>query len=108
MNIEDALKESVNRAKQLRVRAKVCRDYDLSADAAELEMQADAWETLAAEVRRLQEASNWIIVNDRLPEQGENVEVIVKARFSRGSFYDEYDESIFCVSKWQPLPQPPK
>ena len=70
----------------------------------------------------LREADKWIKVEDKMPNEGENVliycpkflEEIIKAFYTKGDFYAEKEDLIikpapngYCTH-WQPLPKPPK
>ena len=66
--------------------------------------------------------SEWIMVEDRIPDDGQNViafvdsAFVVAAQYRNSCFYDvlkDADGSLFetvsrDVTHWQPLPEPPK
>lgn len=46
----------------------------------------------------------WISVNDRLPEEGQKI--IAVGDVERN--LKNYDEKLFFITYWMPLPEPPK
>ena len=90
--------------------------YDLGVDSALHDHLGLSWEDAAGlrkEITRLQEATKWIPVTERLPEKEKRV-VAYKgysflAKIVGNQWFDvEWNCYRYGVTHWMPLPEPPK
>lgn len=76
------------------------------------------WGTWKSAKRHTLKSNNWISVNNRLPENGQNCLAWKEPRSSgygsRGYIFSTFDNGVFddiypneIVTHWQPLPNPP-
>lgn len=92
--------------------------YDLGADSVLRHKFGLTWDNAAGlrkEIKRLQDATKWIPVAERLPEKAGDYLIYATVPFNGRNFIAvmHYDKDEYCpiwqdTSHWMHLPQPPK
>jgi len=78
----------------------------------------DERNALISELSRLREGSRWIPVEERLPDEEDDGEIVLVFRpdygsaqqkyFQNGQFVHENGRAATDVTHWRPLPKPPE